>query len=302
MTTTAPTTEPVSFASDSAELRGELFLPAAGDGNGGLPAVVVTGTWTSVRQQMADRYARQLAERGYAALSFDFTGFGGSDGEPRDVESPSQKARDIHHAVGFLAEHTRIDPRRVGALGVCASAGYTALNAIDDGRVRALALIAPWLHDAALVREMYGGEQGVAERIEAGRAARERYQQTRAVDYVPAQSATDPSAAMPMAVDFYENPERGAIDAWPNRFAVMAWPEWLAFDAIALASRLRTPTLIVHSEDGAIPDGARRFHAALGADKAIAWTAGTQFDFYDQPSTVADAADRAAAHLGRYLQ
>jgi alpha/beta superfamily hydrolase len=36
---------------------------------------------------MADRYARELAARGFAALSFDFTGFGASDGEPRDLES-----------------------------------------------------------------------------------------------------------------------------------------------------------------------------------------------------------------------
>lgn len=175
------------------------------------------------------------------------------------------------------------------------------LNAVEDPRVRALALIAPWLHDATLVREMYGGEDGVAERIAAGEAARERFERTGSVDYVPAQNATDETAAMPMAMDFYENPERGAIPEWPNRFAVMAWPEWLDFDPIALASRLHTPTLLVHSEDGAIPDGARRFHAELAADKAIAWTAGTQFDFYDQPRNVSDAADRAAAHFEPYV-
>ncbi|MFC7584499.1 hypothetical protein ACFQYP_12715 [Nonomuraea antimicrobica] len=38
----------------------------------------MAGTWTSVKELMADRYARRLAQRGYAALSFDFTGFGES--------------------------------------------------------------------------------------------------------------------------------------------------------------------------------------------------------------------------------
>lgn len=43
------------------------------------------------------RYVAKLAERALAALSFDFTGFGLSGGEPREVESPSLKARNIHY-------------------------------------------------------------------------------------------------------------------------------------------------------------------------------------------------------------
>ena len=65
---------------------------------------------------------------------------------------------------------------------------------------------------------------------------------------------------MPAEVDFYRDPARGAVPGWPNRFAVMAWTEWLRFDAIALAPRVTAPTLIVHSEQAAIPDGTRRFH------------------------------------------
>lgn len=301
MTTSQVTTESISFVSDGARLRGELFLPGNGHGPAELPAVVVTGTWTSVRQQMADRYAREMAARGFAAVSFDFTGFGASDGDPRDVESAALKARDIHQAVGFLAGHPQVDGKRITALAVCASAMYAVLAAVDDPRIRALALVAPWVHDAALVREMYGGEKGVRERIAAGEAARDHYARTGIVDYVPAQSASNAAAAMPIAMDFYENPQRGGIPEWHNRFAVLAWPEWLALDPIALAPRLRVPTLLVHSEAAAIPDGARRFHAALGVDKTIAWTAGTQFDFYDRQAVVGDAADRAAAHFERYV-
>jgi len=126
---------------------------------------------------------------------------------------------------------------------------------------------------------MYGGEQGAAERIALGKAAGERYASTEVVDYVAAQHANDPAAAMPIPMDFYENPDRGGIPEWHNRFAVMSWPEWLNLDSIALAPRLRVPTLLVHSEDAAIPDGARRFHAGLGGDQAIVWTEGSQFRF-----------------------
>ncbi|MEV1119287.1 alpha/beta fold hydrolase [Actinosynnema sp. NPDC049800] len=289
----------VTFDSDGVTLTGNLFLP---DGVERAPGVVVAGTWTSVKELMADRYARRLADRGYAALSFDFTGFGESAGEPRDVEDPARKVRDIHHAVGFLAAHPAVDGDRLGALGICAAAMYMADNTARDPRVKSLALVAPWLHDAAICEVAYGGADAVAEKIEIGREARSRYDETGEIDYVPVVSATDPRAAMPYDIDFYLNPDRGGIPSWPNRFAVMSWPDWLTYDSIALAPRITRPTLLVHSEDAAIPDGARRFHAGLTGPADILWTQGTQFDFYDQEHQVTLSADTAAAHFGRTLR
>jgi uncharacterized protein len=288
----------ITFDADGVTLTGNLYLP---EGVERAPGVVVAGTWTSVKELMADRYAQRLAERGYAALSFDFTGFGESEGEPREVESPAQKVRDIHHAVTFLAGHPAVDGDRLGALGICAAAMYMADNTAHDPRVKALALVAPWLHDATICEAAYGGADEVAEKIKIGREARSRYDETGEIDYVPVVSATDPRAAMPFDIDFYLNPARGGIPAWPNRFAVMAWPGWLTYDSIALAPQITQPTLIVHSEDAAIPEGAQRFHAGLAGPKDIYWTQGTQFDFYDTEPQVTVAADTAAAHFGRTL-
>ncbi|AQZ70402.1 Dienelactone hydrolase domain protein [[Actinomadura] parvosata subsp. kistnae] len=289
----------VSFDSDGVTLAGNLYLP---DQAGPAPGVVVAGTWTSVKELMADRYARRLAERGYAALAFDFTGFGESGGEPRDVENPARKIRDIHHALTFLAAHPAVHGDRLGALGICAAAMYMAGNAAGDPRVRSLALVAPWLHDAAICEDAYGGAAAVAEKIKIGREARSRYDETGEVDYVPVVSATDPRAAMPYEIDFYLNPDRGGIPAWPNRFAVMAWPDWLTYDSIASAPQITQPTLLVHSENAAIPDGARRFHAGLAGPKDLLWTEGTQFDFYDTEPQVTVAVDAVAAHFGRTLR
>jgi dienelactone hydrolase len=289
----------VTFDSDGIPLTGNLYLP---EGKERAPGVVVAGTWTSVKELMADRYAQRLAGRGYAALSFDFTGFGESGGEPRDVENPARKVRDIHHAVSFLETHPAVDGERLGALGICAAAMYMSANAAHDPRVKSLALVAPWLHDAAICEDAYGGADAVAEKIKIGREAQSRYDETGEVDYVPVVSSTDPRAAMPYEIDFYLNPARGGIPAWPNRFAVMAWPDWLTYDAIVLARQIAQPTVMVHSENAAIPDGARRFHAGLAGPKDILWTQGTQFDFYDTEPQVTLSVDTVAAHFGRTLQ
>ncbi|RKS76735.1 hypothetical protein BZB76_2093 [Actinomadura pelletieri DSM 43383] len=288
----------VEFPADGVTLTGNLFLP---DGADPAPGIAVAGTWTSVKELMADRYAERLADRGFAALSFDFTGYGESEGEPRDYESPELKVRDIEHAVTFLAGHSAVDATRLGALGVCAAAMYMSGNAVRDPRIRSLALVAPWLHDPTICRDAYGGEEGVAAKLAEAERAREQYEKTGVVEYVPVVSGSDPRAAMPFDIDFYLNPDRGGLPQWPNRFAVMAWEGWLRYDSISLAPRLTQPVLLVHSEDAAIPDGAKRFHAALAGPKEFVWTEGDQFDFYDQEPQVTTATDAAAAHFTRTL-
>ena len=219
--------ERVRFTGEGAPMVGDLYLPDRGAADR-LPALVVTGSWITVKEQMPAEYAKRLAEAGYAALTFDFRGYGESGGAPRQYESPARKSKDIASAVSFLATHGRVDSSRIGLLGVCASTGYAAEVAATDERVRTLALVAPWLHDGPLVRAMYGGEEGVRERAERGRSARARWERTGEVEVVPAASNTDRSAAMYWEgdfLDYYLNPSRGAIPRWSNRFAVMSWPE-----------------------------------------------------------------------------
>jgi dienelactone hydrolase len=130
----------VSFPSGGETLAGTLFTPP-GPPDGPLPAVVVAGGQTCVKEQMAER----LAARGYAALAFDFRGFGESTGAPRDYESPSRKVEDLHGALTFLTDQPGLDPGRLAALGIGVGAGYVAVEAASDRRVRALALVAPGL-------------------------------------------------------------------------------------------------------------------------------------------------------------
>jgi hypothetical protein len=290
------TSVPVLFPSDGAELAGELFLPPGHDPAEPLPGVVCAGTWTSVRGQMTDRYARGLAAEGLAALSFDFATYGESGGEPRQVESPQRKARDILAATTFLAGRGEVDGERLGGMAICASAGYMAHAIAQGAPLQAFATSAAWLHDPSTVGLVYGGEEGLRERLDAGLAARERFRRTGEVEYVPAESPDDPRAAM-VGVDFYERPERGRIPAWENRFAVMQWLEWLTFDALSPAPAIGVPSLFVHSDGAALPDNVRRFHAAVSGPKTLCWTEGEHTEFYDHEPLVTFAVRAAGGHF-----
>ncbi len=290
----------VTFPSKGATLKGVLYTPEHPSGR--LPGIVVTGTWTSVKEQMANRYAQRLAAEGFATLSFDFRGYGESEGEPRDFESPDLKVEDIHNAFSFLETRPEVNPCQLGALGICASAGYTLINTVQDARVKSLALVAPWLHNGDIVRTLYGGDAGIAERIRLASAARVTFEQTGTVEYVPAVSETDKMAAMPFHLDFYMNKERGAIPQWLNRFAVMAWTGWLTFDPIRFGRDVAVPLQVVHSEAAATPDGVKEFYGLVKSQKDILWTEGEQTDFYDLEPQVTIAVQAVAKHFASTLQ
>ncbi|HLL38350.1 MAG TPA: alpha/beta hydrolase [Rubrobacteraceae bacterium] len=290
--------EPVSFEVEETRIVGELFLPAGYEpgSRGALPGVVCTGTWTSVRQQMTDRYAEKLAAEGLAALSFDYRTYGESGGEPRQIESARTKVRDILAATEFLGTRDEVDAGRIGGMAICASVMYMALAIAQGAPLKALATSAAWIHGPQTVGLMYGGDEGLRERITKGLAAREKFRRTGEVDYVPAESPDDPEAAM-VGVEFYENPERGFIPEWTNRFAVMQWPEWLTLDGLAPARAIGVPTMMIHSDGAALPDNVRRFHAALSGPKTLVWMEGEHTQFYDHEPLITCAARAAAGHL-----
>jgi hypothetical protein len=298
--TTRTTVENVTFDAAGVTLAGHLHRPAGVFGR--RPAVVVAGAWTTVKEQMPDLYARRLAERGITALAFDFTGYGGSGGTPRDVESPTLKVADLGHAVTFLAGLDTVDAERIGSLGICAGSAFSAVHAASDSRVRTLALVAPGLQDGELARLALGGEEAFRRRLAEGRGARARYEETGEVAYVPAVSDSDPTAAMFGPFDYYLDPARGAVPEYGNRWAVMAWSEWLTFQPHFSATDLTAPTLFVHSETAAIPEGARRFAEHMKAPHEFVWIDGAgQFDFYDQDATVNATVDAVEAHFARTL-
>jgi fermentation-respiration switch protein FrsA (DUF1100 family) len=62
----------VEFKSEGLVLTGNLHLPENFDETKKYKAVVVTGSWTTVKEQMPDLYAAKLAKQGFVALTFDF--------------------------------------------------------------------------------------------------------------------------------------------------------------------------------------------------------------------------------------
>jgi fermentation-respiration switch protein FrsA (DUF1100 family) len=264
------------------------------------PTVLVTGSWLTVKEQMADRYAAVLAARGFTAVTFDFTGFGGSDGAPRQAELASRKIADLVAVTEQLRTLSFVAPGGIGQLAVCASAQYS-LRAIEQrAPIAALASVAGWFHDAATVAPFYGGPEGVADRLKRAAEALTAYQAGGELRTVPAYAEGDDRAGMSLPLDYYGSAGRGAVPSWINEMAELSWLSWLTFDGLSGAEDIDVPTLFVHSDDCVLPDNVRALADRMPRTDLV-WAAGTQIDFYDQEPQVTLAVDAAEQHFRTYL-
>lgn len=287
----------ITFDSEGEKIVGNLFFPKDYDASKQYPAVVVTGSWTTVKEQMAGLYAERLADNGYITLAFDHRNFGESEGNIRFFENPLQKVEDIQNAVTYLQSLPEVDGERIGAMGICAGSMYTLMAAATDKRIKSVATAASWLHDAEAVKLFYGGEEGVQAKIEQAQKAKQKFNETGEVDYIPSISTTDESAAMYGSYDYYLNPERGAIPQWSaDKFAIMTWEAWLTLDPMPSAVKLTTPTLMIHSDGAVLPEYTKQYFEKIATeDKKLHWLETElespyhQFNFYDQEEEVSES-------------
>ena len=259
------------------------------------PAVIVTGSWLTVKEQMPETYARALAERGYAAFTFDFTGFGESAGEPRQAEIPDRKIADLVAAADFVATLSIVEPDTLAHLAICASAhGLAALARIAGATVRQRRRVVPRHGERGAVLWRAGRRRVAACAGERRPRSLYRHRDDR---HGAGLQGRRPDAAMFFELDYYANPARGAVPAWKNEMATLSWRYWFMFDGLRAAEHVRTPALFVHSDGCVFPDNVRTIEASCAARRNSVWAEGTQTDFYDQPAQVERAVNAADAFL-----
>jgi uncharacterized protein len=284
------TGERVTFTADGLTLVGNLAVAA-----GGAPAVVLTGPFTGVKEQVTGLYAARLHERGVTTLAFDHRGFGESGGR-RAHEDSQGKLADLRSAVSLLAAHPAVDPARVGAVGICLGGGYAVRAAAADPRIRAVVGIAGGYNSP----ERFGASDPEGYRRALGSFI-DRFD-----EYLPAVAPDGGTAAMAGDEPFaYYGTPRSAAEHWENRVTYGSLHALMTFDALGAAPLLSaTPLLVVHGRSDAYcaPELAEALHAQAAGAKDILWLDTAQhIDLYDVEPYVTRAADAAAGFLHRHL-
>jgi fermentation-respiration switch protein FrsA (DUF1100 family) len=105
------------------------------------PAIIVSHPGGGVKEQTAGLYAQKLAKQGFVTIAYDASYQGESTGEPRQLENPYIRTEDISAVLDYLTTLPYVDTDKIGAMGICAGAGYTANAAINDHRIKAVGTV-----------------------------------------------------------------------------------------------------------------------------------------------------------------
>ena len=128
-------------------IAADMYVPKNAEGR--LPAIAVSGPFGAVKEQCSGLYAQTMAERGFLTIAFDPSFTGESGGQPRYMASPDINTEDFMAAVDFLSLHDKVDPDRIGIIGICGWGGMAINTAALDTRIKAT--VASTMYDMSRV-------------------------------------------------------------------------------------------------------------------------------------------------------
>ena len=146
---------------------------------GRLPGIAVCGPFGACKEQSSGLYAQEMAERGFIAIAFDPSFTGESGGMPRAMHSPDIDIEDFQAAVDFLSCCDKVDPDRIGIIGICGWGGMALQTACLDTRVKAT--VTSTMYDMSRVAG--NGYFDAADSKEARKAARQAINTQRTEDF-----------------------------------------------------------------------------------------------------------------------
>ncbi|TPK70223.1 alpha/beta hydrolase [Mesorhizobium sp. B2-4-15] len=311
----------ISFANSNNKtitMSAVINFPAGFDEKRSYPAIVISHPGGGVKEQTAGTYAKKLAERGFVTIAFDRSYQGESGGEPRQLENPYISTEDVSAVIDHLTTLPYIDKDRIGAMGICAGAGYTANAAIQDRRIKAIGTVS-----AVNIGSMFrNGWQNTVRSIdalplvEAGSNARTSDASGAAVatmPLAPLKAEDAPNEELRQAWEYYHTPRAECATA-PGFATLRSLNQIITYDAYHMADvYLTQPIQIVAgslagskwmSDDlfdrAASTD--KSFHVVEGANHMELYDGQKYIDeavsvlapFFQQKLNAADAAKAAA--------
>jgi fermentation-respiration switch protein FrsA (DUF1100 family) len=298
--------EKVFFQSEGLKVVGSLFRPENHrEKSSPLPAVLVAGAMTGVKEQVAGNYAERLARSGFVTLTLDHRHFGESEGEPRQHEDPSKKMEDFKNALSFMSTIMDIDREKIGACGISMGGGYMLQLAAFDRRVKAVSIVASGLNLGDTLVEMLGKE-GFIKFLRCHNEARQKHYETGEVQYIPAVATYNKPAAMTGDEPFeYYGTSRAWSPGWVNCYTTESIENLMSFNAVPFAHHVSpTPLLVVHGRKDkyCLPKFAQQVYEEASEPKEILWLDTTNhIDLYDNEKYVSSAINKIGEWFNTYL-
>ena len=123
----------IEFYSEGFKLQGDIYLPgglAAGETRS---AILLCHGYTGVKDLYLPDNARVLNEVGYVVMTFDYKGWGDSEGVAPNRLVPYSRVADVQAAMTFLGLQPEVNEERIGIYGTSyGGATVSWVGAVDE--------------------------------------------------------------------------------------------------------------------------------------------------------------------------
>ena len=300
----------ITFRSQGVNLAGLIFTPEGFDASKTYPAIVFSGPFNQVKEQMGALYGQKFADRGYVFLSFDHLGYGDSEGTVRNEENAFIKMESIRDAVSYMGTLPFVNRDKLYGYGACASGGYMPIVAATDKRLKAIATVSGMMNNTMSYFGVMTNEQLMPIFAMANEARQKAYE-TGEVEYYDALNLGSldpenlPEGAAGEGYDYYFTARAGA-ETYPN-YSHLA-PKTLMetaplTSAVAIAPYLYTPYLGIYGEKAMVDTAplTTMFYEAASEPKELFEVPGaSHVSLYDIDRDVNQAVERMDAFFQKY--
>ena len=289
-------------------MSGLINFPENFDSTKTYPAIVVSHPGGGVKEQTAGTYAKKLAEKGYIALAYDASYQGESGGEPRQLENPHVRTEDVSAAIDYLTTLDYVDNERIGAMGICAGAGYTANAAINDRRIKAVGTVS-MVNIGQMFRNGWDNNVKDSEALpylEAGSASRTSDasgNDIATMPMAPLKEEDAPNEELRQAWEYYHT-DRAAYCTAPGFGTARSLTQLISYDAFFKAEAFLTQPLltVVGSNAGSKWMSDDLMARAATSDKTMHVIEGANhMDLYDGEAEITNAISALETFFNRTL-
>ncbi len=283
---------PVTFYSEGHKLVGDIYAPddlKPGEERAG---VVLCHGYTGVKDLYLPDNARVLNAAGYVVMTFDYKGWGDSEGSPSRL-APYSRVADVQAALTLLGLQETVDENRLGIFGTSYGGATVVWVGAVDRRVKCIVSSVGVGHGARWMRSVRRPDEWY-DLLARSKADREQRVTSGKSEFVERSEIlmTDRQSAALAAAARAENPS--AINTLPLEYideTLQFHPEWLV-DKVA-----PTPILFITTDDDRLvpPDESEALFARAGEPKKLVTLRGYgHYEVYAEPAFNEVMAETAA--------
>jgi dienelactone hydrolase len=301
MATTAHVEE-LRIASREQTLAARLHVP---EGRSSSPCVVAGQGWGLVKEAGMDEVAAALADVGIATVVFDYSHFGESSGQPRQLIDIRRQQEDFEHVIVWARTDPRIDSGRIGLWGYSFGGAHAVEVAARDPRIAAVVARAPYADGRDAMRTALNarGPLYCLRVVACALADRFRPGNRHRALLLPITGDHGQDAVFVGAeATGYQSLLPGP-SSWRNEYAARVHLDVGGYRPVETAARMACPLLVtIGSADAIVSPAAARRLAAKARDGSLREYDAGHFDLFFGDvgrRVLRDEIDFLAGHLGR---